>query len=100
MPVGQLFNIDQHTHPLPPKTGNLPVTLLHATIFRDCVLDSEAKAAATMFFATTLLEEGLSECVRGVAEESVTKAWQERFEHLERLRIVLERKQLLKYWKR
>ena len=67
---------------------------------RECLLEAEAKAAATLFVTNALMEEELSQCVRTVAEETVNEAWQERLERLEALRIEFERKQLLKYWKR
>lgn len=63
-------------------------------------MEAEAKELATLFVTDGLVEDGLSQCVRAVAEESLNEAWQERLEHLEALRIEFERKQLLKYWKR
>ena len=78
-------------------------SLSHAILYynsRECVLEAEAKAAATLFVTNALVEEELSQCVRAVAEETVNEAWQERLECLEALRIEFEQKQLLKYWKR
>ena len=63
-------------------------------------MEAEAKSAATLSVTTSLVEQGMSECVRTVIEEALNEAWQERMEHLEELRIGFERKQLLKYWRR
>ena len=67
---------------------------------RDCVVEAEAKAAATLSVTSSLVEEGVSECVKALVEEALNEAWKERMEHLEALRISLERKRLLKCWKR
>ena len=63
-------------------------------------MEAEARAAATLSVTGSLVEEGVSECVKAVAEEVLSEAWKERMEHLEALRINVEKKQLLKYWKR
>ena len=63
-------------------------------------MEAEARAAATLSVTSSLVEEGVSECVKAVAEEVLNEAWKERMEHLEALRISVEKKQLLKYWKR
>ena len=67
---------------------------------RDCIVEAEARAAATLSVTSSLVEEGVRECVKVVVEEALNEAWQERMEHLEVLRISFEQKQLLKYWKR
>lgn len=63
-------------------------------------MEAEARAAATLSVTSSLVEEGVCECVKAVVEEALDETWQERMEHLEALRIGFEQKQLLKYWKR
>ena len=63
-------------------------------------MEAEARTVATLSVTGSLVEEGVSECVKAVAEEVLNEVWKERMEHLEALRISVEKKQLLKYWKR
>lgn len=67
---------------------------------RDCVEEAEAREAATLSVASSLVEEVASECVTSVVEETLNEVWQERMEHLESLRVSFEQTQLLKYWRR
>ena len=77
------------------------VVIIHSlSTCRDCVVEAEARAAATLSVTSSLVEEGVSECVKVVAEEALEEAWKERMELLESLRITVEQKRLLKYWKR
>lgn len=63
-------------------------------------MEAEARAVATLSVTSSLMEEGVCECVKAVVEEALSESWQERMEHLEALRISFEQKQLLKHWKR
>lgn len=67
---------------------------------RNCVVEAEATETATLFIASALVEEGLSECVRSLVEDALNEAKKEKSEHLEALRKHFERKQLLKFWRR
>ena len=63
-------------------------------------MEAEAREAAALSVTSSLVEEGVSECVKAVVEEALSEAWKERMEHLESLRISVEQKRLLKHWKR
>ena len=64
------------------------------------MLEAEALAAATLSVASTLLDEGVLECVKSVAENTLSEAWKEKMDLLEERRVQFERKQLNKYWNR
>ena len=63
-------------------------------------MEAEARAAAMLSVTSSLVEEGVGECVKIVVEETLEETWKERMELLESLRITVEQKRLLKYWKR
>lgn len=63
-------------------------------------MEADAKSSAAQFVSHTLLEEGLSDCVKRLAEEALDEARREKMEHLEVLRREFEQRQMLKFWKR
>lgn len=68
--------------------------------FRSCVIDCEVKEAVAEGVCAGLVEVGVREEIRGVAEETLAQAKQLRKEQLETLRQSFQQKQLLKYWNR
>ena len=64
------------------------------------MVEAEVLAAATLSVASTLLEEGVRECVLAVAEDAWSEAWKEKMDTLEERRLQFERNQLIKFWRR